>query len=273
MATTATYSHPFKGLYLLDTYGGVSAEASPPVFTAAYWPGSPIARAAKALPGSMPQSGAVLDGFGGLHYYGAPITLTGGPYWRGSDIARDFAFLPNGTGGYVLDGFGGLHPSRSAAMRCRLPHEPPLTGPGQDIARKVVIFSDGTGGYVLDAYGGLHPFGIGVAPPAAATGAAYWRGWAIARDVVLVPGSHAGYVLDGFGGLHPFSGASALATPAYWRSDIARSVWLMPTSTLAVPAGYLMDGFGGLHPFGGAPVLVNTNYWAGHDIARNLTGF
>jgi spore germination protein YaaH len=269
----ATYSHPFKGLYTLDAYGGISADSSPPVFTAAYWPGSPIARAAKALPGNMPQSGAVLDGFGGLHYYGAPITLTGSPYWRGWNIARDFAFLPDGSGGYVLDGYGGLHPFAVNGA----PVPPAVQGAaywgGKDIARKVVIFSDGTGGYVMDAYGGLHAFGIGVPAPVAATGGPYWTGWAIARDVVLVPGSHAGYVLDGYGGLHPFSGASALATPVYWGWDIARSVWLLPASTLAAPAGYLMDGFGGLHPFGGAPVLTNVPYWGGHDIARNLTGY
>jgi spore germination protein YaaH len=273
VAADATYSHPFKGLYTLDPYGGISADGSPPVFTAAYWPGRPIARAARALPGTMPQSGAVLDTYGGLHSYGAPITLGGSPYWRPSALARDFAFLPDGSGGYVLDAYGGVHPFAVGGQPM-----PPATNvtaywPGQDVARKVVIFSDGTGGYVMDLYGGLHPFGIGVAPPAAVTGGPYWRGWAIARDVVLVPGSHAGYVLDGYGGVHAFSGASALATPAYFGWDIARSVWLTPTSTLTAPAGYLMDGYGGLHPFGGAPVLTNVPYWGGHDIARNLTGY
>jgi spore germination protein YaaH len=273
VAATATYSHPFKGLYTLDAYGGISPDSSPPVFTAAYWPGWSVARAAKALPGIMPQSGAVLDAYGGLHYYGAPITLTGAPYWRGWDIARDLAFLPNGTGGYVLDGYGGLHPF--AVNGHAMPPAPRTTAywGGKDIARKVVIFSDGTGGYVMDAYGGLHPFGIGVAPPAAPTGGPYWKGWAIARDVVLVPGSHAGYLLDGYGGIHAFSGAKAIATPAYWGWDIGRSVWLTPASTLTAPAGYLMDGFGGLHPFGGAPLLTNVPYWGGHDVARNLTGY
>jgi hypothetical protein len=273
VSTAATFSYPFKGLYTLDAYGGVSADSSPPVGTSAYWPGWPVARAAKALPGTMPQSGAVLDAYGGLHYYGAPITLTGGPYWRGYAIARDFAFLPDGTGGYVLDGLGGLHPF-SVNGQAR---PPAVSGAaywrGWDIARKVVIFSDGKGGYVMDAYGGLHPFGIGAARPAAATGAAYWRGLAIARDVVLVPGSHAGYVLDAYGGIHAFSGASAIRTPAYWRSDIARSVWLLPTSTLTAPAGYLLDGFGGLHGFGGAPGLPGLHYWPGHDIARSLIGY
>jgi hypothetical protein len=273
VATTATYSHPFKGLYTVDVHGGISADSSPPLFTSAFWPTTPIARAAHALPGSMPQTGGVLDGYGGLHYYGAPFAASGGPYWRNWDIARDFAFLPNGTGGYVLDGYGGLHPFAVNGHAMPPGARTTFYSGGKDIARKVVIFSDGTGGYVMDGYGGLHPFGIGAAPPATPTGGPYWKGWAIARDVVLVPGSHAGYVLDGYGGIHAFSGAKALTTPAYWGWDIARSMWLMPTSTLTAPSGYLMDGYGGLVPFGGAPALPNQHYWPGHDIARNLTGF
>jgi spore germination protein YaaH len=274
VAATATYSHPFKGLYTQDAYGGISPDSSPPVFTSAYWPGWKIARASKALPGAMPQSGATLDGYGGMHSFGAPITISGAPYWRGWDIARDFAFLPNGTGGYVLDGYGGLHPF--AVNGHALPPATPGAAyfRGNDVARKVVIFSDGTGGYVMDAYGGLHPFGIGVAAPAAATGGPYWRGFAIARDVVLVSGSHGGYLLDGYGGLHAFSGAKAITTPAYWPGwDIARSVWLLPSSTPTAPAGYLLDGFGGPHPFGGAPAILSHPYWPGQDLARNLLGY
>ena len=272
VAADATSTSPFEGLYTLDAYGGISADSSPPLTTSANWPGWPIARAGEALPGSIPQSGAVLDGYGGLHSYGAPITLSGSPYWRGWDIARDFAFLPDGSGGYVLDGYGGLHPF--AVNGHALPPVPKTTAyfKGRDIARKVVIFSDGTGGYVMDAYGGLHPFGIGTAPPAAPTGSPYWKGWPIARAVVLVPSSHAGYVLDGYGGLHAFSGAKALTTPVYWGWDIARSVWLTSASTLTAPAGYLLDGYGGLHPFGGAPALPNLRYWPGHDVARSLLG-
>jgi hypothetical protein len=273
VAATATLSHPFKGIYTLNAYGGFGAATSPPVSSAAYWPGWKIARVARALPGSIPQSGVVLDGYGGLHPYGAPITLSGGPSWPGWDIARDFAFLPNGSGGYVLDGYGGLHPF---SVNGQAPPAVTATAywPGWDIARKMIIFSDGTGGYVMDGYGGLHPFGIGGAPPAAATGLAYWPGWNIARDVVLVPGTHAGYTLDGYGGIHPFSGATAVNTPAYWPGwDIASGVWLTPGSTLTAPSGYLLDGYGGLHPFGGAPALPNYSYYPGQNIARNITGF
>jgi GH18 family chitinase len=273
VAADAVKSHPYSGVYTLDDYGGIHADTSPPLSTGAYWAGWKIARAGKALPGALPQSGAVLDGYGGLHSYGVPLTFSPTPYWRGWDIARDFAFLPDGSGGYVLDGYGGLHPFGVNG------HAPPPAAQGSpywgwNIARKVVIFSDGSGGYVMDGYGGLHAFGIGRAAPAAATGGPYWAGWQIARDLVLVPGSHAGYILDGYGGLHPFSGAAAVPAPSYWRGwDIARSVWLLPASTPAAPAGYVLDGWGGLHPFGGAPSLSNYDYWPGSDVAHNLMGF
>ena len=275
VASTATFSHPFKGLYTLDDFGGVWADTSAPVVTAAYWPNWKIVRSAKALPGTLPQAGLALDGYGGLHWYGAPMAINAPASWPGWDIARDFAFLPDATGGYVLDGYGGLHPF--SVNGHALPPAAKLSGywSGKDIARKVVLFSDGTGGYVMDAYGGLHPFAIGThAMPAAATGAPYWPGWAIARDVVLVAGTHAGYILDGYGGLHPFNGSAALNTPAYWKGwDIARSVWLLSSSTLTTPSGYLIDGYGGLHPFGGAPTLPTYPYWPGQDMAHNLLGY
>ena len=268
----AAWSHPFKSLYSVDDYGGVHSADSPPLQASAYWAGWKIVRAGKAVPGN-PQSGLILDGYGGLHYFGAATTIVSTASWPGWDIARDFAFLPDGSGGYVLDGYGGLHPF--AVGGHALP--PAVTGaaywPGWNVARKLVIFSDGTGGLVMDAYGGLHPFGIGGPAPAAPTGGPYWRGYSIARDLVLVPGTHAGYVLDGLGGIHPFSGAAAVSTPAYWPGwDIARSLWLLPSSTLTAPAGYLMDGYGGVHPFGGAPALVNYTSWPGADVAHNLTG-
>ena len=275
VAPTATFSHPYKGLYTLDDFGGVWADTSAPVVTAAYWPGWKIARAARALPGSIPQAGVTLDGYGGLHWYGAPMPINGTASWPGWDIARDLAFLADGTGGYVLDGYGGLH--AFAVNGHALPPATKLSAywKGSDIARKVVIFSDGTGGYVFDAYGGLHPFAIGAAAmPAAATGGPSWPGWQIARDVVLVPGTHAGYVLDGYGGVHAFNGAAAINTPAYWKGwDIARSLWLLPSSTLTAPGGYLLDGYGGMHPFGGAPALSVYPVWPGQDMAHNLLGY
>jgi spore germination protein YaaH len=279
VATTATFSHPFKGLYTLDAYGGVNGDSSPPLGTSAYWPGWKIARVAKALPGAMPQTGAVLDGWGGLHSYGAPIGITTSAYWPGWDIARDFAFLPDGSGGYVLDGYGGLHPFALSGK----PMPPAVsTGaywPGWDIARKVAIFSDGTGGYVLDGWGGLHAFGIGGPRPAAPVLSAYWVSWDIIHDFSLIPGTHSGYVMDGFGGIHPFTSTGQAMPPAlnsgvFWSGwDIARSVWLLPGSTVVQPGGYVMDGYGGLHAFGNAPAPTQFPYWPYQDIARNITGY
>jgi spore germination protein YaaH len=283
VSSTATLSHPFTSLFTLDGWGGVHADSSPPLNGGAYWPGWNIARAAHAQPGAnAPQSGLELDGWGGLHPYGAGITsvsTTG--YWRNWDIARDFAFLPDGTGGFVLDGWGGLHPFRVNGSTAPLAAQGGAFWPNWDIARKVVIFPDGTGGYVLDGWGGVHAFGINGPPPATATKVVttgYWPNWDIAHDIVLIPGNgtHSGYVLDGWGGVHPFhpsgdgSTMPPVITTSYWRGwDIARAIWLLPGSATA---GYTLDGWGGLHPFGGAPQLANTPYWPGWDIAKSVWG-
>ncbi|HET9781207.1 MAG TPA: PKD domain-containing protein [Candidatus Dormibacteraeota bacterium] len=284
-STADHYSYLFSGLYTLDGYGGMHGNDSSPVATTAYWGGWNIARVAKAWPGGgAQQSGFVLDGYGGLHPYGAAglgeTPATARTHYWGFDIARDFAFLPDGTGGFVLDGYGGLHGFRvnggTAALQA-------VGGPywgGWDIARKVVIWPDGTGGYVLDGYGGIHAFGINGPVPTpdnqlVTTG--YWS-WNIARDIALVPGDkgHAGYVLDGYGGAHPFHPASdgsvmptALNGVSYWGWDIARGIWLLPGSGTA---GYTLDGYGGIHAFGGAPAIVNHPYWPGWDIAKTISG-
>jgi hypothetical protein len=286
--SSATLAHPFSGLYTLDSFGGLSADDSPPLVATAYWPGWKIARAAHARPGpSTPQTGVVLDGYGGLHPYGAQLLINSPTYWQGWDIARDFAFLPNGDGGYVLDGYGGLHPfsinsfsPRGFAVAYGLP-SPVVGGPywqGWDIARKVVIFDDGTGGYVLDGYGGVHSFGIGQPPPPNPVITGYWHGHDIAHDMVLIPGTHSGYVMDGYGGTHSFAPpgqpqpAAFQGGPSWPGWDIARAVWLLPTSTLSQPAGYLVDGYGGVHPLGWAPPVSPTPYWHGSDLARGLWG-
>jgi hypothetical protein len=197
-----------------------------------------------------------------------------GHYW-GFDIARDFAFLPGGTGGFVLDGYGGLH-----GFGVNGGAAPAAQGysywNGWDIAIKVVIAQDGKGGYTLDAFGGLHPFGIGGAAPQTLplqqTG--YWN-WKAAQDIALVPGQsggYAGYVLDKFGGLHPFaptgSALPAAIASAYFGYDIARGMFFVSGSATA---GYTLDGKGGAHPFGGAAQIgVWPNF--GWDIAKTMWG-
>ena len=286
VSATATHSHPFGGLYTMDGYGGVNPADSPPLAGTAYWRNWNIARAAHAQPGAnAPQSGFVLDGWGGLHPYGAAglseTSGASGHYWSGWDIARDFAFLPDGTGGFVLDGWGGLHPFRVNGNTAPLTAVGFAYWSGWDIARKVVVFADGKGGYTLDAWGGIHPFGInGPAPlkESAIVKTGYWPGWSIARDIVLVPGDggHSGYTLDGWGGVHPFhvngdgSVMPANIATAYWSGwDIARGIWLLPGSG---SAGYTLDGWGGLHPFGGAPGIKSASYWPGRDIAKCVWG-
>jgi spore germination protein YaaH len=280
VAGDATQSHPWKGLYVADAFGGIHPDDSAPLGTTASWPNWKIARAAHEQPSpNTPQSGFVLDGFGGMHPYGNGITsLNDRAYWRNWDIARDFAWLPSGTGGYVLDGYGGLHGFSINGN----PLPPPTQGAaywsGWDIARKVVIFSDGTGGYVLDAWGGVHSFGIGRAAPPQPTLGAYWHGWNIARGIVLIPGTHSGYVLDGYGGVHGFMPPGQSVPPGftngtYWKGfDIARGIWLLPSSTPAAPAGYVLDGYGGLHGLGSVPAISRYSYWPNRDIAIGVVG-
>ena len=282
VAGTATHSHPFSGLYTMDAYGNVNPADSAPVSPSQTWGTWNIARAAHALPGAAaPGSGAVLDGYGGLHTYGAPFTIKTTVYWNGWDIARDFAFLPDGSGGFVLDGYGGLHSFRVNGNTAPLTAVGFSYWNGWDIARKVVIFADGKGGYTLDGWGGIHPFGInGPAPvqQSSVQWTGYWPWWNIARDIVLVPGNggHSGYTLDGWGGVHPFrvnGDGSVMPAPiktAYWSGwDIARGMWLLPGSATA---GYTLDGWGGLHPFGGAPAIASASYWPGRDIAKCVWG-
>lgn len=265
-----------SAVYTMDGFGGFHPDDSSAITGEAYWAGFRIARAAHAWPAAgATQQGFTLDGYGGLHTYGPATPAfsetngSSGHYWNGFDIARDFAFLPNGTGGVVLDGDGGLHPfgiNGNAA--------PTVSGYsyfGFDVAIKVVIFSDGTGGYTLDAYGGVHPFALnGNAQPAAPTGYGYW-GWRAAADMVLVSGTHGGYQLDKYGGAHPFGAGTAPAaiTTSYFGFDIARGIFLLPGST---SDGFTLDGYGGPHPFGNAPKMHTFPYWSGYDIATTIFG-
>jgi len=84
-------------------------------------------------------------------------------------------------------------------------------------------------------------------------------------------------VMDGYGGVHPFAPPGQTMPPTIQNAyapgkDIARAIWLVPSSTLTQPEGYLLDGYGGLHPLGAVPaVVVPAPYW-GYDITRGLWG-
>ena len=266
---------PFKAMVTLDAFGTISLNGSTPAMAGTgfrnwNWP---IARAIALLPDGS--GGYLLDGYGGLHTFGAATAMPATAYWNGWDIARDVVLLPGSTAsavqGYTLDGFGGVHPFGGA---------PAIRGGGYwrnwDIAKRMVLLSDGSGGYILDGFGGLHAFAVGNNPMPPALATAYWNGWNIARDVTLTPGSTAanvsGVTLDGFGGVHPFGGAAAIqGASAYWRNwDIARAVRLSPQSTAAQPQGWVLDGYGGLHAFGGAPDVYSGGYIPGRDAAIDL---
>ena len=253
---------PFAGLYAVDAYGNIRTGSSPPPATTASWPGWSIARGLALAPGG--QGGYVLDGYGGLHPFGAtgavPPGLAATAYWGGWDIARGLVLTPDGNGGYVLDGFGGLHPFGNAVAVQHTDY-----WPNWDIARGIALNAcDSAGGWVLDGWGGLHPFGT--APAIRAT--AYWPHWDIARAIVstCTGGQPGGYVLDGFGGLHPFGAAPALPNTAYWSGwDIARGLALNPGGG----GGYVIDGWGGFHPFGGAPIVDATGYTPNQNLVRS----
>lgn len=270
VSSGATSPLQYKGMYDLRYDGYLRPIASPPVATLQYWTGVDLARAAHPLPGaSSPAIGAVLNGYGALVPYGGKLVLANSVYWATQDLARDFAFLPNGTGGYVLDAHGRLWPFAVGSN----PLPPAVRGnpvwPTLDIARKVVILPDGTGGYVLDYTGVVNPFAIGSNPiPASPALTRHWPGEDFARDMVLVPGTRSGYVLNGYGGLYAFT-APGEATPTvptgslYWSGhDVARAFFLLPGSTAAAPGGYVMDCAGGLSIWGNATGPSVSGQWS-----------
>ena len=223
---------------VLDGWGGLhpfgpgTAKPTMSLQGAPYWSGWDIARGLATVPGpSGIQGGYVLDGWGGIHRFGVngqakpPAPNAGTPYWKGWDIARDVAVLPDGSGGYVLDGWGGLHPvgfGGNPAPRST------SFGPywkGWDIARGVALLDDGTGGYVLDGWGGIHAFAIGTNPKPPPISGPYWHGWDIARGLTLLPFGKGAYVLDGWGGTHRLGVAPEPIGTPYWKGwDIARSI-------------------------------------------------
>jgi len=261
VASTATSPLAFKGMYVLRSDGYLKPYTSPPVATWQYWPRQNMARAAHPLPGTTsPAIGAVLNAHGALLSYGERLVLHTSVYWAGADLARDFAFLPNGTGGYVLDAHGHLYPFAVGANAMPPAVHGNPTWPTKDIARKVVILPGGAGGYVLDSSGVVNPFQIGSgAMPAKPVLTKHWPGIDFARDIVLIPGARSGYVLNGYGGLYPFTapGETTPLVPAgspYWYlHNVARGLFLLPGSTATAPGGYILDCAAGLTPWGNAP--------------------
>jgi hypothetical protein len=110
------------GGYVLDGWGGlhvfaIGSNPMPPAITnSGYWPNWNIARDIALTPGSTASnvSGVTLDGWGGVHPFGAagPVTMLSG-FWPNWDIARAVSMSASSTAahpmGWVLDGWGGLH--------------------------------------------------------------------------------------------------------------------------------------------------------------------
>ena len=274
----ATNSLQQKGLYILRGDGYLKPVTSPPVATTLYWTGTNLARAAHPLPGpTSPANGAVLNAHGVLVSYGGHFTVRTSATWPSLDIARDFAFLPDGTGGYVLDGHGRIWPFAVNSN----PMPPPAHGnpvwPTLDIARKIVVFADGTGGYVMDYTGVPNPFAIGAnAVPAHPQLTRHWSN-NFARDMVLIPGTRSGYVMNAYGGLYPFTapGETTPTVPAsslfWYGQDLARGFFLLPGSTAAEPGGYLIDCGGAIRPWGSATGPALSRSWS-CPRARGVTG-
>ena len=135
------------GGYVLDGWGGLHAFAigpnpMPPAITNfGYWPNWNIARDFTLAPGStrINVAGVTLDGFGGVHPFGAS-GLVGGQtaYWANWDIARAVRYAQDSTAsnpkGWTLDGWGGLHPFGGAPSI-------PMGGywPNWDIAVQLIL--------------------------------------------------------------------------------------------------------------------------------------
>ncbi|HEV7466216.1 MAG TPA: S8 family serine peptidase, partial [Candidatus Dormibacteraeota bacterium] len=153
--SSSAQTGPFTGLYAVDGYGVLHPGSSPPPVATAAWPGWNIVRGAAMAPGG--QGGYVLDGFGGIHPFGAsgampPVLPTSG-YWSGWDIARGLAIAPAGQGGYTVDGWGGVHPIGDAPLVNATSY-----WPNWDIARGITLDAcdpGGHSGWVLDGWGGV----------------------------------------------------------------------------------------------------------------------
>jgi outer membrane protein assembly factor BamB len=135
------------GGYVLDGWGGlhpfaIGSNSMPPAITNfGYWPNWNIARDLALAPGSTRTNvaGVTLDGFGGVHPFGASGPVAGQTaYWANWDIARAVRYAQDSTvanpKGWTLDGWGGIHPFGGAPSI-------PMGGywPNWDIATQLIL--------------------------------------------------------------------------------------------------------------------------------------
>lgn len=225
----------------------------------------PVNAVASTTTPASSTGGVALDGFGGLHVFGgANVDTSGQAYWRGWDIARSLALLPDGSGGWVLDAWGGIHPFGAAAAPTSRPY-----WPRWDIARALVMNPDGQSGYELDAWGGIHPVG----GARALTGGPYWPGWDIARGLGvhydLLGQPDGGWVLDAWGGLHAFGAAPSLPAQHFYPGfDYWRGLHVANNGSVA----YMVGRWGWMESATGTPAVNWSGYpsWGGWDIVRDV---
>jgi hypothetical protein len=221
-------------LMVASAYGAIyPAGGQQPFINPAAFPGRAVIKDMELLPGGV--GGYALDGYGGLHKFGAAPPAFGPAF--PVDIARDLVLRRQG-GGWVLDGYGGIHAFGGAPPICCGGY-----WPNQDIARKLTKLT--TGWYKLDAYGAVHPVG---AAPRLPPGP-WWPGWDIARDFKAARNGPGGYILDGFGGVWRVGGARNLGPTPFYGEDMARGLILRGSG------GYSLKSSGILTPFGGAPSI------------------
>jgi uncharacterized protein YvpB len=185
-----------SGGWTLDGFGGVHSWGAAPAISApsyssdprarapVYWPNFDIARALVVLPDGV--SGYVLDGYGGLHSFGAAPPLRAPVYWAGWDIARGLSISLNPAGvpvgGVLDDGYGGLHAFGADA--------PTITNApyflGRAVVRKIAVTPNGDA-YEITRWGVTIDLSEGNLRP-------YWDGYTdagsrdIARAVTFVGG-------------------------------------------------------------------------------------
>ena len=214
------------------------------------------------------RGGVVLDGYGGLHPFGAlSLDTSGAPYWPGFDIARAVTVKPDGSGGWELDGYGGIHAFGSAGAITR-----PAYWPYTDFARDMVVLPgaggnlDGGSGYVLDGYGGIHPWGG--AP--VLSGAPYTRGHDVARGLAVhTSGTGApdgGWLLDADGSIHAFGAAPALGL-SLPHDDVHLKLHVLGNGA----SGWAVAQWGITTTFGGvSPDWSGYSDWSGWAIQRDI---
>jgi hypothetical protein len=84
--------------------------------TSAYWNGWDIARSIALLGNGS--GGYVLDGWGGIHPFGAANPMADSAYWPQWDVARGLAINYSGLSGVVVDALNGLHAASVQPLGC-----------------------------------------------------------------------------------------------------------------------------------------------------------